>query len=98
MGNDADLNPAAEGEHTQLFQFFESLQRLGRLPREVQQELAPVGVWPQMLQESRRTGRKVWLPIADKRDRRAAEIQRMSESVAHHFDAIGIVPLLATCD
>ena len=55
--------------------------------RELQQEVAAVGVHAEVLEEAGGPGGEVRLAVADHRDRAAAEVQRPAAVVAHHLHA-----------
>src|SRR5262249_26810038 len=65
----------AGGEGAELFQFFRLLQGVRRQRGQAEEEVAAVGVQPDVLQEARRAGGEVGAGVTDVGDRATAEIE-----------------------
>ncbi len=84
----------ASGKDSQLFQLLQLLQFGWRHFGQLQQEIASISVQTDVLEEDRlRVGQQAFVPVADIRNRAAAEIQGAALFIADHFDASRILEL-----
>ena len=94
-----DQDGVARLEDAKLFEFFDLLQLRRRHRRQLQQELAAVGVQADVLIERRRTGRQQPIvPVPWARDHAAAEIERPAVAVEDHLHAGRVVQLPPVAD